>query len=240
VPSMFIIPHGISAVDLIAPIWFIVCWAGYSVIADLMSRKRNSLLVIINEHRVNWMHQMLKRENRMMDATLIGNLLRSISFFASTTIFIVLALFTLLKYREDASGILTHIPYAEPTTPVLWEVKVFLLIVIFVYTFFKHTWSLRQYNYVCVLVGAAPYINGPQNWDAEEYAKNTARLISNASKHFNAGLRAYYFGLAAISWFINGWAFMLISTLVVWVLYRREFRSQVLRYMTDAMAHVEK
>ncbi len=224
----------IVLINVLSLSWFVICWAGYSMIADYLSRSRDSLLGIINEHRVNWMRQMLRRENRMVDSTLIGNLSRSISFFASTTIFIVLGLFTLLKNREDASGILTHIPYAQPTTPILWEVKVFLLIIIFVYTFFKYTWSLRQYNYVCVLVGAAPLMVD-KGADFEGYAKNTAKLISNASKHFNMGLRAYYFGLAALSWFINDWAFMLASTLVVAVLYRREFRSQALRYMSDAI-----
>src|SRR5271170_1259922 len=116
--------HGISIFDIIAPIWFLTCWAGYSWLADRLSKSRGSLLVVINGHRLNWMRQMLKRDNRMVDSTLVGNLSRSISFFASTTIFIVLGLFTLLKNREDASGILTHIPYAEPTSPILWEGKV--------------------------------------------------------------------------------------------------------------------
>jgi len=226
----------ISLLDVIAPVWFMLCWAGYSTIADYLSKSRGSLLVVINHHRLNWMRRMLKRDNRMVDSTLIGNLSRSIAFFASTTIFILLGLFTLLKYHDAASEVLEYIPYSTQTPPALWEIKVFLLIVIFVYTFFKHTWSLRQYNYVCVMVGAAPMPNeqNSPHFNAERYAHNTAKLISNASKHFNMGLRAYYFGIAALAWFINGWVFMLVSSLVVCVLYRREFLSQALHYMTDA------
>ena len=225
---------GIPLIDLIAPLWFLFCWAGYSLFADIMSKRRTSLLVIINEYRLQWMRQMLKRDNRMVDATLIGNLLRSISFFASTTIFIALGLFTMLKYRDEASQIITSIPYSAQTTPVLWEIKIFLLIVIFIYTFFKYTWSLRQYNYACVIVGAAPHISVAGTEEGELYARNCAKLIGNAAKHFNMGLRAYYFGLAAIAWFLSGWAFMGTSALVVWVLYRREFRSQALHYMNAA------
>ncbi len=225
--------YEISIIDIVSPIWFFACWIGYSLFAEHKSKSKSSLLSVINEYRLAWMHQMLKRENRMMDATLIGNLLRSISFFASTTIFIVLGLFTLLKYRDEASGILTSIPYASPTTPILWEVKIFLLVVIFIYTFFKYTWSLRQYNYACAIVGAAPMAHD-QNVDRETYAVNSAKLIGNAAKHFNMGLRAYYFGLAALSWFVNGWAFIFVSSFVVWVLYRREFRSLALKYMNDA------
>ena len=31
--------------------------------------------------------------------------------------------------------------------------------------------------------------------------------------------------MAAISWFLNGWIFILVTAWVVWVVYRREFRS---------------
>ena len=52
-----------------------------------------------------------------------------------------------------------------------------------------------------------------------------------AANQFNYGLRAYYFGMATLAWFINPWFFMLVSTGVVVVLYRREFHSDVLEVM---------
>lgn len=227
--------YHIPLIDIIAPVWFMLCWIGYSMYAERKGRQHGSLLSATSEYRLNWMRQMLRRDNRMMDATLIGNLLRSISFFASTTIFIVLGLFALLKYRDEASSILVTIPYSTPATPVLWEGKVFLLVAIFVYAFFKYTWSLRQYNYACIVVGAAPFHND-QNADFEGYAQNASKLVINAARHFNMGLRAYYFGLAALSWFINGYAFMLASAWVVLVIYRREFRSKAAKYLAGAAA----
>lgn len=218
--------------DLLALLFFVAAWAGYAIFADRMSRRSGNLLTVMDEYRLNWMRQMLRRENRMMDATLIGNLLRSISFFASTTIFIVLGLFTMLRYREEASSILTTIPYTAPATPMLWEAKIFLLAVIFVYAFFKYTWSLRQYNYACIVVGAAPPSN-ERTPHFDEYAQNAARLVGNAAKHFNMGLRAYYFGLAALSWFLNAYVFIAASAWVVGVLYRREFRSLALQYLMN-------
>src|ERR1700760_3460536 len=101
--------QNISTIDIIAQLWFMLCWAGYSYIADHLSKTRGSLLVVINHHRLNWMRRMLKRDIRMVDSTLIGNLSRSISFFASTTIFILLGLFTLRKYHEEASEVLQNI-----------------------------------------------------------------------------------------------------------------------------------
>lgn len=221
-----------STLDIIAPLFFFVCWFGYTIFAATASKHRSSLVGVTSEYRINWMRQMLKRENRMMDSTLIGNLSRSIAFFASTTIFIVLAIFTLLKYREEASTVLTNIPYAIPSTPMLWDAKVSLLLVIFVYAFFKHSWSMRQYNYVCLFVGAAP-LSTERNEHCEEYAQNGAKLIISAGKDFNLGLRAYYFGVAALAWFFNGWALMLSSIIVVCVLYHREFASSALKSMSN-------
>ncbi|MEE3119073.1 MAG: DUF599 family protein, partial [Pseudomonadota bacterium] len=45
---------------------------------------------------------------------------------------------------------------------------------------------------------------------------------------FNLGLRSYYYALAVVGWFIHPVAFMAASTLVVVVLYRREFCSDAL------------
>ncbi len=227
--------QAMSLIDWAAVAWFMTCWIGYSLFADYMGKHHGTLLAVTSEYRLNWMRQMLRRDNRMVDASLIGNLLRSISFFASTTIFIVLGLFTLLKYRDEASDILTSIPYATATTPVLWEAKIFLLVSIFVYAFFKYTWSLRQYNYACIVVGAAPFYN-ERNQHFEEYAHNASKLVHNAARHFNMGLRAYYFGLAALSWFVNGYMFMLVSAWVVLVLYRREFRSKAIQCLMNPAA----
>ena len=68
-----------------------------------------------------------------------------------------------------------------------------------------------------------------------KYASNginpasTARRISRAALAFNLGLRSYYFGLAFLIWFLNPWFFALATTWVVGVLYRREFKSNVLQ-----------
>jgi uncharacterized membrane protein len=67
--------------------------------------------------------------------------------------------------------------------------------------------------------------------DSPRVAERLARIASSTARHFNRGIRAYYFGLAALSWFIDPWLFMLLSAWVVLVLYRREFRSRLLQML---------
>jgi uncharacterized membrane protein len=52
-----------------------------------------------------------------------------------------------------------------------------------------------------------------------------AQVANRAARHFNTGLRAYYFGLAALAWIVHPVALMLASLLVLRELHRREFRS---------------
>ncbi|MDE3060847.1 MAG: DUF599 domain-containing protein [Pseudomonadota bacterium] len=214
--------------ELSALLFFVLCWAGYAGYAEHESHSSNTLLAATNHYRHLWMREMLKRDNRSVDAIMVGNLQRSITFFANTTIFIVAGLTTMLSYHDRVNAILVYIPFSKPMNGFMWEVKILLLIIIFIYAFFKYTWSLRQYNYAGIFIAAAPSHKEPDT-DREAIAAKGGYLIGNAARHFNNALRAYYFGLAALAWFIHPYAFMLATAWVVWVTYRREYRSATLR-----------
>lgn len=210
--------------DIIAFFWFVLAWFGYARFADKSYGTRLNLIRIMDHMRARWMQQMLKRDVRIADATLIGNIMRVISFFASTTILILMGIITVMGSHDQGLQLVKTIPFAIGNTPLMWEFKLALLALIFIYAFFKLTWSVRQYNYVSIVVGAMPMPHEAPGHH-REFAERAGKLIGNAGKHFNLGLRAYYFGLAVVSWFVNGLVFMAVTTLVVYVVYRREFRS---------------
>ena len=54
-----------------------------------------------------------------------------------------------------------------------------------------------------------------------------------AAEAFNSGLRAYYMSFAAMAWVFSGTAFMIGTVSVIFILYRREFRSDVLNVLTN-------
>ncbi len=220
----------IPSLDMLALGFFIGAWFFYSVFATYNSRNKQSLIGITNLYRRAWMRQMLKRDNRMVDASMMGNLMRSISFFANTSILILFGLMTLFGYRDQAQDVLQTVPFAAPSTPLLWEIKSLLLFVIFVYAFFKYSWSLRQYNYASIFVGGAPLPHEAKELHVQ-IAEGGAKLIANAAQHFNLGLRAYYFGLACLAWFLHPVLFILSTAWVTWVVYRREFRSWTLKHL---------
>lgn len=220
----------IPIIDLVALLWFALSWFGYGRYADSQYTKRVNLMHTMDMMRMRWMQEMIRRENRMVDATLIANLLRTIAFFASTTIIILIGLVTILGSQAQGQKLMGHVPFAAGVTPFMWEMKIMVLSSLFVYAFFKLTWSIRQYNYATILVGAAPAITTADHV-LEEYARRVGRLVSNAGRHFNMGLRAYYFGLAVTSWFINASVFIALTTLIVYVVFRREFRSHAVNHI---------
>jgi len=220
-----------TVLDSLALAWFLLGWFGYQWFANWAARSgKPSLMGAMGQYRKDWWHSMIGRELRIVDATILTNLSNSAAFFASTTLLILGALFALLGTSDRAMAIISDLPFFAETQVVMWEYKIFLLLTIFVYAFFKFTWSLRQHNFCSVLVGAAPDPHTDPK-SLEEYVVRSAKLASAASNTFNYGLRAYYFAMAALTWFLNPWAFMFVTTLVIAVLYHREFRSETLKVM---------
>ncbi len=171
---------------------------------------------------------LLKRDNRVGDAALLGNLERNVAFFASSTLLVLAGVVAALGAGEDIVAVTDNLPFTMAVNEHGWETKLLLLAAIFVYAFFKFSWSLRQYGFASVLVGRAPEHLELDDEAAQQFATHSAQVISRAAQAFNLGLRAYYFSLAYLLWFLNPWIFMLASATVVGVLYRREFRSRVL------------
>ncbi len=219
--------------DIISLTWFLASWAGYTWYADRYARRERSLRALMHAYREQWMRQMLLRDNRVVDVNILRNLLQGVGFFASATLLVLAGLLTILGSTDRAIEIVRALPFSGKTTLLQWELKLLVLCVIFVYAFFKFTWALRQFNYCSTLIGAAP--TGPD----DAFARRAADVATHASKDFNQGLRAYYFSLAALGWFVSPWLFMVAASAVVVVLYIREYRSAALR-MLDAATTGEK
>ncbi len=221
--------------NVLAAVWFLICWIGYSRYASRRAQSRHCLSSVLHRARQAWMQRLLLRENRIADSNVIGNLERNASFFASSTLLILAGILTVLGSSEQAVLVLADLPFIQPASRELSEIKLLSLAIVFVYAFFTFSWCMRQYNFAAVLIGAAPTPSesGVSAQDRTAFVERTARVISLAANEFNLGLRSYYFALSLLAWFINPWLFMLVSTGVMWVLYRREFHSRVLSVMLD-------
>lgn len=225
----------VSFTDWIAIIVFFGCWLGYIIFARYWCIRRPSLVSTSNRYRRAWMFQTTVRDPRMLDSIIAQNLAQTPAFFSSTTIIIIGGLFALLGTTDRAAEIVREIPFAVQTTVILFDIKVLVLIGIFIYAFFRFTWSMRQYTYVALTIGSMPPAEDFESgkFDRNVFAERAGKMASMAVETFNDGVRAYYFSFAAISWFFSPWALMVAAVSVTLILYNREFRSTVLAVLRD-------
>jgi len=228
--------------NLTAGIWFLLCFNGYMRYAKARNYRSNpdspSLASEMHRYRHQWMEKVLTREIRVADAAAIANLEKNVAFFASTTILILAGLITILGSTEKAIDLISVLPYALTTNRAEWEFKIIMLILLFAYAFFKFTWSLRQYGFVTIMIGSAPLPTDPcSDPERKSFAGRMASMASMAANNFNIGLRTYYFSISMLTWFIHPIVFMFSSTLIVFVLFRREFKSSTLKILTGKGDH---
>jgi uncharacterized membrane protein len=216
-------------VDWAALLLFFAGWGGYVWFARHLTDQRPSLLASTNRIRRDWMLQVTHREVRVVDGVLLQNMSTSPSFFASTTILIIGGLLALLG-SSSASQVVSEIPFAVRTSSLVFDMKVALLLSIFVYAFFRFTWSMRQYTFGALMVASAPEASqfAEQQLSREAFAERAGRVVGLAAETFNDGLRACYFAFAALAWFVSPVLFAVATGGVIYVLYQREFHSDVL------------
>jgi len=219
-------------IDWAAIVVFFGGWSGYAWFARDRSLTRPSILGATNRVRSQWMLQTTYRAVRVLDGTVIQNLSTSPSFFASTTVLIIGGLLAVLGTSEKANELVRDLPFAAAnnSSVLLFDLKVILLLVVFVYAFFRFTWSMRQYTFGALLVAAAPEAEQfeAQGLSREAFANKAGRMVGLAAETFNDGLRAYYFSFAAVGWFFSPVVFMVSTAGVIYILFTREFRSEVL------------
>ncbi len=88
---MHALPH-LAAVDWFALAIFFASWAGYAWFSEHSRRGATGLISTSQNYRLQWAYRLLERDIRVMDSTLIGNLMTSVSFYANTTIYIIAGL----------------------------------------------------------------------------------------------------------------------------------------------------
>ena len=218
----------ITLLDYLAFGFFAASWFGYALVADHGRLRQRSIMKLMDDYRERWMLEMLHRDNRIVDTSIIAGQQNGAAFFASTSIFVLGGMIAALGASEQAIGILSGLPLVQPDTPETWRLKVLLLIVVMAHAFFKFAWTYRLHNYTSVLVGATPADPGAEA-EGRATALKAAKISALAARHFNRGLRSYFFALAALAWFLHPALFIAANVYVLYVLYRREYRSNSVR-----------
>lgn len=213
----------LSVLDLVAVAFLLGGWAVIGWWIEHPGTRRPSVTVVMAEYRRAWMRELVTRQPRIFDATILGSLRQSTSFFASTCVIAIGGVLALLRNSEQLTGLAEDFT-AQDVPDVIWEIKLLLVALFLTNGFLKFVWANRLFGYCAVVMAAVPNeINDPL---AYPRAAQAAELNIRAAWNFNRGLRAMYFALGALTWLLGAVPLMIATGVVLWLLWSREFASK--------------
>lgn len=212
----FSITDGVSVVVLM------FAWLGSSLIIEHPPKSRLSVSKLMTQYRRAWMEHFVTRQPRIFDSHIVGSLRQSTAFFASASMIAISGIFALLGDADRLRGVAGD--FADADAPVIvWEVKLFLVLLFAANAFLKFVWSNRLFGYCSVMMGAVPNDGSPL---AYHRAAKAAEINIFAARSYNRGLRSVYFGIASAAWLLGGEALIAATVVTLIVILRREFASQ--------------
>lgn len=232
-----ITPAFLTPLDVLAVGYFVLVWVIYDLVAGSKGYVARSLTGAVQEQRVAWMRNMARRENRVLDQVLLTSLSQGSAFFASTSAIAIGGLAAMMGSGDKVQTVMERLPMAAQATGGLFDVKLMLIMAIFVFAFFKFAWAFRLSHYTAIMIGATPLLNNadpngiaepgdPSLPFCDAHAVLTARIAGLSAEHSNGGVRAFYYAIAAATWIYHPVALIAATTWVLVILTRRDFFSR--------------
>ncbi|MGV8833968.1 MAG: DUF599 domain-containing protein [Devosia sp.] len=214
---------------LISTLFPLLCYLAYNIIVPQIEKLRPSLSVIMNLQRRRWVANAAVRHSPF-DAILSGNIMGSVSFLASTAVLLILAIFAVFGQVPALMAALDSLSLDRVYTALDVQLHLLVMLTMFVMAFFAFTLSLRQFNHFCIMLGAIDHESGA----SEEEVDAISRMNALGARNFNSGIRAYYFSVATVAWFVSEWLPIAACVLTILILAHREFFSSAHRTAASA------
>lgn len=229
-------PH-INPADLTALGLFLIAWFAYEPVLRRVSRGEGAINTNMTVVRRAWMRNMASRELKLVDSQLMGHVINSASFFASSNMIIIAAAAGVLFGGDSTISAVVNAPLVEKAPRWLLDLKLGLVVIALSRGLLDFIWSLRQMNYCIAAIGATPEYGDMAT--RAKFGDAVAKMLNPAIRSFNAGVRGYYFALAAAAWLAGPIAFAIATlgamTLLIW----RQRSSQTAEGIRDLRALLE-
>jgi len=225
-------PDDLTLLDVAALLAFGAIWVGYNALFHGRFLRANSASAQMIAVRQAWITRLLRRGNRMMDATLVGHSMHGATVFAFTTLVLLAGLLGVLVFVEQGPpATADRLVLLPGNTQALFEIKVFLVVGILIYAFLKFTSAIHQFKDSAAIIDNAPRAGAGAVDDG--LARRMGLKLNQASSQFDAGLHAYYFAFAALCWFVHPILFIVTTVLITLVLVRRQLFSTTAHTIAD-------
>ena len=166
--------------------------------------------------RTAWVETIMQDEkNGVLAVQTLRNSTMAATFLASTSVLLIMGVLTLSEQGEKLEAHWHALNMIGAINPMLWMVKLLLLLLDLFVAFFSFSMSIRIFNHVGFMINVPLRLNHKMITPA-----HVATHLNRAGHFYSLGMRSYYFLVPLVFW-LFGPHFMLVATIVMLiVLYR--------------------
>jgi len=166
--------------------------------------------------RTAWVDNIMHNDkNAVLAVQTLRNSTMAATFLASTAVLLIIGVLTLSEQGEKLEAHWHALNMVGAINPMLWMVKLLLLLLDLFVAFFGFSMAIRIFNHVGFMINVPLRLNHKMITPA-----HVATHLNRAGHFYSLGMRAYYLLVPLVFW-LFGPHFMLISTIgLLMVLYR--------------------
>lgn len=217
--------------DAFSVVGLILAWLGSTVVIERTDVAKPSTHILMETYREQWMVQMVTRNPRIFDSSVLGMMRQGATFFASSCMIAIGGCVALIGGADQITVFASELANTTVAPKIVWEVKILLLMALLANGFLKFVWAVRLFGYCAIVMASTP--NDPKNKTTYATAAKAAEIANHAARSFNRGMRSVYYTIAALTWLIGPLPLMLATITTLILIYRREFSSRTRRALAN-------
>lgn len=217
-----VLQNSFTLVDLLALLLLVITWLGSGWVIEHPPAFRQSVTILMQTYRRDWMTEMVTRQPRIFDATILSSLRQGTTFMTSASIIAVGGVLALAGNAERLDSIVMGVG-VEGHPQAFWQAKLGVVALLLTHSVFKFIWSNRLFGYCAVVMASVS--NDSLDPRALPRAAQAAEINIRAALNFNRGLRSIYFAFAALAWILGPWGLILGIVVTTRAVLSREFAS---------------
>lgn len=210
----------------------VIAWLGSTALIERKNAAKPSTHMLMESYRERWMVQMVTRQPRIFDSSVLAIMRQGATFFASSCMIAIGGCVALLGGADQLTMFASDLANTPVAPKIVWEVKILLLMVFLANGFLKFVWSVRLFGYCAIVMASTP--NDATDETAYPTAAKAAEISNHAARSFNRGMRSVYFTIAALTWLMGAPALIVATLVTVTLIYRREFNSRTRSVLATA------
>lgn len=196
------LPYDFDPLHVFAVLWIFFMWGLYRPALRFFGH--GTLNAQLHVVRVKWMRMLIhsRRESRVFDGILLGQISGTMSFFGSATLIVLAGLVGTMASINHVHASLTEMAFFTPISLGLFTIYFAAITLIMAVNFFSFTYAIRKLAYTLAMIGGLD--EAPADTPhAKVMVAQTATVLTESLQSLNNGIRGFYFAVAAIFLFVG-------------------------------------